>query len=156
MNPMRTEMIERYLQARGRRYFRGHHDGDYFFILTVGHERLHVYIEIPPADRDSVTVRVTPTCFFPASEVARLSTFADKWNEERWPTRALVYESCDRNRIGVAAENSHPLAPNMPFDEFAGLADSTIRSAVMLFAELTPPTEPAPVRRLGTWFKDAG
>jgi hypothetical protein len=156
MKPMRTELIERYLRARGRRYFRGHHDGEYFFILTVGHERLHVHIEIPPAGRDSVTVRVTPTSFFPASEVAPLSRLADTWNEETRPTRAVVYESSDRNRIGVAAENSYHLASNVPFEEFAALADSTIGSAVALFAEMAPATQAAPVRKLGTWLKDAG
>jgi len=151
-----TGVIERYLRARGRRYFRGHHDGEFFFILTVGHERLHVHIEIPPADRDGVTVRVTPPCFFPAAEVARLRALADTWNAESRPTRAVVYESCDRSRIGVAAESTRPLAPSMPFEEFAGLADSTIRSAVTLFAEMTPATGTAPVRTLGAWLKDAG
>jgi hypothetical protein len=160
MKPMRTEMIERYLHTRGRRYFRGHHDEDYFFILTVGHERLHIHIEIPPADRHSVTVRATPSCFYPAAESARLWSFADRWNEESRPTRAVVHESCDQNRIGLAAQNSYRLAPNVPFEEFADLADSTIRSAVALFvevtdAEMTAATEPAPVRALGTWFKDA-
>jgi hypothetical protein len=155
MKPMRTEMIERYLRARGRRYFRGQHDGEYFFILTVG-QRLHVHIEVPPSDRDRVTVRVTPTSFFPAAEVARLSTFADTWNEGSRPTRAVVYESCDRNRIGVAAENSYPLAPNVSFEEFADLADGTIASAVALFAEMTPATRAAPTGTLGAWLKDAG
>jgi hypothetical protein len=151
-----TEAIERYLRARGRRYFCGHHDGEFFFILTAGHERLHVHIEIPPAGRDSVTVRVTPSCFFPAAEVARLRAFADTWNKESRPTRAVVYESCDRSRIGVAAESTCPLAPSMPFEEFAGLADGTIRSAVTLFAEMTPATGTAPVRTPGAWLKDAG
>jgi hypothetical protein len=151
-----TEVIERYLRARGRRYFRGHHDGEFFFILPAGHERLHVHIEIPPADRDSVTVRVTPPCFFAAAEDARLKAFADTWNEESLPTRAVVYESCDRNRIGVAAESTCPLAPSMPFEEFADLADSTIRSAVTLFAEMTPPTGTAQMRTLGAWLQDAG
>jgi hypothetical protein len=149
MKSMRTEMIERYLRARGRRYFRGHHDGEYFFILAVGHERLHVHMEIPPSDRDSVTVRVTPTSFFPAADVARLSTFADKWNEESRQTRAVVYQSCDPNRIGVAAENSYPLAPNVPFEEFADLADGMLGSAVALFAEMATATQAAAHRRRG-------
>jgi hypothetical protein len=156
MKAMRTEMIERYLRSRGRRYFRGQHDGEYFFVLTVGHERLHVHIEIPPSDRDRVTVRVTPTSFFPAAEMARLSTFAATWNEGSRPTRALVYESCDRNRIGVAAENSYRLAPNVPFEQFADLADGTIGSAVALFAEMTPATPGPPTRTIGAWLKDAG
>src|ERR1700756_1471584 len=114
-----TDLIERYLLARGRRYFRGHRDGEYFFILTVDHERLQVHIEISPADGDSVTVRVTPANFFPAADRARLTTFADKWNTEARGTRAVVYESCDQTRIGVVAENSYRLAASTPFEEFA-------------------------------------
>lgn len=154
--PFGTELIERYLLARGRRYFRGHHDGEYFFILTVGHERLHVHIELSSADCDTFTVRVVPAYFFPAADRARLMSFADKWNRDSRATRAIVHESCDKSRIGVTAENSYPLATTMPFDEFAGLADNTIRSAVKLFAEITPVGDPTPGRTLGAWFRDAG
>jgi hypothetical protein len=151
-----TELIERYLRAGGRRYFRGHHDGEYFFILSAGHERLHVHLEVPPADKESVTIRVTPANFYPAVDRARLRTIADKWNVRDRRTRAVVYESCDQTRIGVVAEKSYPLAPSMPFEEFAGLADDTIKSAVKLFAEMTRGVEQTPARRLGTWLRDAG
>src|ERR1700746_2535709 len=101
-----TELIERYLLARGRRYFRGQHDGEYFFILTVGHTRLHVHIEVPPADQDTVKVRATPAISYPAADRARLMTIADKCNAETRQAQAVVYESCDQTRIGVVAEQS--------------------------------------------------
>jgi hypothetical protein len=148
-----TELIERYLLARGRRYFRGQHDGEYFFILTVGHTRLHVHIEVPPADQDTVKVRVTPANFYPAADRSRLMTIADKWNAETRQAQAVVYESCDQTRIGVVAEQSYRLAPGMRFEEFSGLADNTIRSAVKLFADMTPLVEQTPAR---TWLRDAG
>src|SRR5260370_14380189 len=127
-----TELIERYLRARGRRYFRGHHDGEYFFILTVGHERLHVHLEISPADRHALTVRTTPAYFFPAAERVRLLEFADNWNRSGRRATAIVFESCDQTRIGVVAEDSYSLAPDVPFEEFADRADDTITSAVQL------------------------
>src|SRR5262249_39987876 len=148
-----TDLIERYLLARGRRYFRGQHDGEYFFILTVGHARLHVHIEVPPADQDTVKLRVTPANFYPATDRSRLMTIADRWNAEARRTRAVVYESCDQTRIGVVAEESYTLAPSMPFEEFTGLADNTIRSAVKLFADMTPGVEQTPAR---TWLRNAG
>jgi hypothetical protein len=151
-----TELIERYLLARGRRYFRGHHDGEYFFIVTVGHERLHVHLEISPADRDTLTVRTTPAYFFPATDRARLTQFADNWNRPDRRATAIVYESCDQTRIGVAAEASYSLAPDVPFGEFAEIADDTISSAVQLFTEMTPAGESKPARPLGMWLRDAG
>jgi hypothetical protein len=151
-----TELIERYLLARGRRYFRGHHDGEYFFIVTVGHERLHVHLEISPADPDTLTVRITPAYFFPATDRARLLQFADKWNRPDRRATAIVYESCDQTRVGVAVQASYSLAPDVAFGEFADMADETIRSAVQLFTEMTPAAEPRPARPLGTWLRDAG
>jgi hypothetical protein len=151
-----TELIERYLRARGRRYFRGHHDGEYFFILFVGHERLHVHLEISPADPDTLTVRTTPAYFFPAADRARLAEHADIWNRQNRRTTAVVHESCDQTRIGVIAQDSYALAPDLSFEDFADLADETISSAVDLFAQITPAAEPKQARTLGTWLKDAG
>lgn len=154
-----AELIERYLLARGRRYFRGHHDGEYFFILITGNERLHVHLEISPAetdtDIDTLILRTTPANFFPAADRERLRQLADEWNRQDRRAKATVYESCDQTRIGVVAQDSYSLAPNVSFEEFANLADDTISSAVQLFAEMTP-AAPKPAPTLGTWLKDAG
>ena len=136
--PFDAELIERYLLSRGRRYFRGHHDAEYFFILTVGHDRLHVHLEIPPADPHVFTIRVMPANFYPAGDRLRLQTFTDDWNRQDRQVKATMFESCDQSRIGVVAENSYPFAASMRFDEFAEFADSTITSAVILFTEMTP------------------
>jgi hypothetical protein len=151
-----TELIERYLLARGRRYFRGHHDGEYFFILTVGRERLHVHLEISPADRHMLTVRTTPAYFFPAADGARLRQFADDWNRSDRRATAIVFESCDQTRVGVVAEDSYSLGPDVPFGEFAEMADDTIHSAVRFFTEMTAAAAPKPARTLGTWLRDVG
>ncbi len=66
--PLSTNLIERYLRARGRRYFRGHHDAEFFFVANA-HLRLHVHLEISPAYRDVFTIRVSPAYFFPATDV---------------------------------------------------------------------------------------
>ena len=134
---MSTELIERYLRTRRRRYFRGQHDGEFFFILTVGHERLHVHLESSRGDGNIVTIRVTPGYFFPARERARLLEFADRWNHNDQRAKALVHESTDPNRIGLDAENSCP-GHDIKFEDFADFADETIRSAVDLFSAISP------------------
>lgn len=70
--PLSTNLIERYLRARGRRYFRGHHDAEFFFVANA-HLRLHVHLEISPAYRDVFTIRVSPAYFFPATDHTRLA-----------------------------------------------------------------------------------
>lgn len=151
-----TPLIERYLLARGRRYFRGHHDGEYFFILTVGHERLHVHLEMSAADRQTLTVRTTPAYFFPAADRDRLLEFVDNWNRSDRRGTAIVYESCDQTRIGVVAEDSYSLAPDIPFGQFAEMADDTISAAVQFFTDMAPAARPKRAPRLGTWLRDAG
>lgn len=62
--PLSTNLIERYLRARGRRYFRGHHDAEFFFVANA-HLRLHVHLEISPAYRDVFTIRVQSRILLP-------------------------------------------------------------------------------------------
>jgi hypothetical protein len=149
------ELIERYLLARGRRYFRGHHDGEYFFIVTVGHERLHVHLEVCDGGLDAVTMRVTPAYFFPSSDRTRLQAFVDKWNSEPRRPNAILIDSCDQNRIGIVAEDTNPIA-DMQFDDFAQIVDNSLRSAIELFTELAPGVESASPHPTAVWLRDAG
>ena len=103
-----------------------------------------------------MTLRTTPAYFFPAADRARLREFADNWNRSDRRATAIVYESCDQTRIGVAVQASYSLTPDVPFGEFAEMADDAIRSAVRLFTEMTPAAGPKPARPLGTWLRDAG
>lgn len=138
---MRTEpsvAVERYLDSHGLRYFRGRHDGEYFFILTVGHERLHVHFEVVPGTSDILAVRVAPGHFFPATDRGRLVGFARSWNADDSARAAvLVYESSDPTRIGVAAQSWCRL----DHEDLPAFADKTVRWAVKIFAELPPAPE---------------
>jgi hypothetical protein len=151
-----ADLIERYLRTRRLRYFRGQHDGEYFFILGRDHKPLHVHLEIPREGADGYRVRVTPGYFFPAMCRARLSAFVDTWNRtDRW-TKAVVHESCDPTRIGVRADNAPTLPRATQVDEFAGFVDRTIESAIQFFAELTPVVEADPTSSFEPLVLDAG
>src|SRR6516225_8098889 len=66
--PLCANLIERYLCARGSRYFRGQHDGEFFYVANTRPRRLHVHLEICPTHGDVLMIRVTPACFFPATD----------------------------------------------------------------------------------------
>jgi hypothetical protein len=149
------ELIERYLLARGRRYFRGHHDGEYFFVLSVGHERLHVHLEVCGESLDAVTMRVTPAYFFPAADRARLQMSVDKWNTDPGRPNAILIDSCDQNRIGIVAEHANPIG-DLRFEDFAQLTDNSLRSAINLFAEIAPDVEPPGPHATQVWLRNAG
>ncbi len=138
--PLNANLIERYLCTRGRRYFRGRHDGEFFFVADAHPRRLHVHLEIPPGQTDVFTIRVAPACFFPAADHVRLAQFADTWNEQNREVTAIVHGSSDPQRIGVAARQS-VIGDRFHFDDFAAFVDRTISAAIDLFGELTPVAE---------------
>lgn len=135
--PLSTNLIERYLCTRGRRYFRGRHDAEFFFVVNA-ERRLHVHLEIPPTNPDVFTVRVTPACFYPAADRTRLNDFADSWNEHDRDVTAIVHDSSDPRRIGVTAEQSRWVGEQVRFDDFADFADRATTAAVALFSRLAP------------------
>jgi hypothetical protein len=141
--PVSENLIDRYLRARGRRYFRGQHDGEYFFLANAGPQRLHVHLEICRVHPDVFTLRVTPACFFPVAERARLTQFAKTWNRRNSAVSAIVHESSAPQRIGVIASKSHWIGGLVRFDDFAGFVDRTLAAAIDLFGALTPVPEPA-------------
>ncbi|MFZ0833196.1 MAG: hypothetical protein WAM92_08965 [Mycobacterium sp.] len=137
---MRTEssqLVQRYLRRRGLRFFRGGHEGEYFFILTVRHERFHVHLEVISGKPDVLVVRVAPGHYFPATERDRMVSFARSWNAGSRRAEVIVCESSDPSRIGVAVQSSCPIT-GIDLDDFA---NRSIRSAIQLFAELTPAPE---------------
>jgi hypothetical protein len=150
--PIGAELIERYLRTRRPQYFRGQHDGEYFFILAV--ERLHVHLETAGVDPDMFTIRITPAYFFPAAQRVRLTRFADRWNRNNQWAKAIVHASSDPNRIGVVAEYSYRIAQRRGFDDFASFVDHSVASAIELFGEITPVIE-VPSGRTA-WLRDAG
>ncbi|MCA2241791.1 MULTISPECIES: YbjN domain-containing protein [Mycobacterium] len=132
-----ANLVERYLRTRGRQYFRGHRDGEYFFV-TGAPRRLHVHFEISPAHDDVLIIRVTPGCYFPAADRPWLTYFADTWNRQQRHVTAIVHGSTDPQRIGVVARKSQWIRSEVSFVDFASFVDLTIADATELFEELSP------------------
>lgn len=148
-----VNLVERYLRTRGRRYFRGHNDGEYFFV-TSGPRRLHIHFEVSPAHDDVLIIRVSPGCYFPAGDRSWLTYFSDRWNRLDRQVTAIVHGSSDPQRIGVMARKSQWVRNDVSFSDFASFVDRTIADAIELFDELGPTVElPSPERSL---LRDAG
>ena len=155
--PLSTDLIERYLCTRGRRYFRGQHDGEYFFVGNAHPRRLHVHLGISRWHSDVLTVSVNPACFFPAADGDRLAHIADRWNQQGGDVVAIVHGSSDPQRIGVVARGSQRIRDRVSFEDFASFVDRAIAAAVDLFGELTPVVElPPPSQEALPLLRDAG
>jgi len=145
-------MIERYLCTRGRRFFRGAHDSEYFYVANAQPRRLHVHLEI--SHGDVLMIRVAPACFFPATDRPRLVNFADEWNRQSHEVTTIVHGSSDPRRIGVVARRSQRIQGRVTFEELASFVDRTIAAAIDFFGALTPVSDlPSTAQAL---LRDAG
>ncbi len=142
--PLCADLVERYLCTRGSRYFRGHHDGEFFYVANTRPRRLHVHLEVCPTHGDVLMIRVTPACFFPATDRPWLTQFADTWNAQDREVVAIVHGSSDPQRIGVVARRSQWIRKGVSFEEFASFVDAAIADAIDLFGQLAPEVELPP------------
>jgi len=147
------ELIENYLLTRRVRYFRGHRDEEYFFLVNAYHGRLHVHLEAGGADRDMVKLTVTAERYFPAEQRAAVAALADQWNQTSPWARAVVYASSDPRLVGVAAENRYSNATD---GDFGAFVDHTIQSAIDLFGRIRTVVGPAGSRTGDERLLDAG
>jgi hypothetical protein len=131
-----ANLIERYLRTRGSRYFRGQHDGEFFYVANTRPRRLHVHLGISRWHRDEFTIQVTPGCFFPAADSDELADLADSWNRRNRDVVVTVHGSSDPQRVGVVARDSRKIRESIAFDEFATYIDYTIAAAIEFFAGL--------------------
>ncbi|GFG66242.1 hypothetical protein MKUB_37320 [Mycobacterium kubicae] len=139
--PLTTELIERYLHSRGRRYFRGQHDGEFFFVVNCGRPRMHVHLGIPGPHSDTLTLRATPASFYPVADAGTLSNRVAEWNKHNGELAAVVHGSSDPQRIGVTVSASHWVGERVRFEDFGEFVDRALGAAVELFSGLAPSDE---------------
>lgn len=135
--PGMNALIEEYLRSRGVRYFRGHHDDEFFFLvdfLSDAHRiRLNVHLEVCGSGRDAVRISVSPDRFYPADRRERLTAVAARWNAADPCVHAVVHDSSDPALVGVSTGITR-----LPGD-LAGLTDvvdRAVTSSLEVFALL--------------------
>ena len=141
-------LIEEYLRARGVRYFRGHHDDEYFFLvdfqsdfcLDASNGRLHVHLEVSGAARNDVQLSITPDRFYPAAKRDLLTSLATRWTAGSGGAEAVIHDSSDPALVGITVlDRFRPTSS-------AGLAyfvDQSIASAIELFEQVTAEVLPS-------------
>jgi hypothetical protein len=132
-------LIEAYLRSTGVRYFRGHHDDEYFFLvdfvfLVDAHQgRLHVHLEACGPERDSVQLSITPDRFYPVENRSRLSALAARWIGQNHGAEAVVHDSSDPSLVGVSVQSRHRPADA---ESLACFVDECVASAIELFGTM--------------------
>lgn len=145
-----NRLIEDFLRAKGVRYFRGHHDDEYFYLVdfAVGAHRvrLNVHLEVCGADRDAVVVSITPDRYYPASQRERLDGLAARWNAASTLVETVVQDSCDPRLVGMLARGQCRPADAAALTEFV---EAAVASAVGLFGAMALTQAPDVLRDAG-------
>ena len=132
-------LIEEYLRTTGLRYFRGHHDDEYFFLVDFlfvadsHHGRLHVHIEATGPRQDAVQVSLTPDRYYPAGARDRLTALAARWNAEHPGSEAVIRDSCDPALVGAML--LHTDRP-VDSDALASFVDEAVSAGIELFGRM--------------------
>ncbi|MGY4708532.1 hypothetical protein ACXDF8_03035 [Mycolicibacterium sp. CBM1] len=132
-----AELIEGYLRARQVRYFRGHHDDEYFLMINAYPGRLHVHLKPCPRDATAARISVTAERYYPVTQWPRVTMLADRWNAAGPRAIATVVESSDPRLVGVLAESRYRSADAGSESDFGVFVDETIQSAVDLFGRMS-------------------
>lgn len=86
IEPLSTELIERYLRSRQLRFFRSD-DGEEFLLLSSYQRgKLHVNLRVNGLRRDLLEISITPAAYYSAGERPRLMELLNDWNRDtHWP-----------------------------------------------------------------------
>lgn len=124
-------LIEEYLRIRGIRYFRGHHDGEYLFLVDSpgGVGKMHVRLA---AAGPQVRLTVTPDRYYPVGQRDRLAGLAARW-ESGGAAEAVLEDSCDPALVGVVAR---ACACPDGLADLTDFVDRALAASVDLFTDL--------------------
>lgn len=100
-----NRQIEDYLRARGVRFFRGHHDDEYFYLVDflsgAYRGRLNVHLEASDPEPETVVVTISPDRYRPVQDADRLAELAERWNAGNPAAEAVVHGSSDPRLVGI-------------------------------------------------------
>jgi hypothetical protein len=138
MNPL----IEDCLRTRGVRHFRGHHDGEYFYLVDfgVGTSRLRLDVHLEASGADAVQVSITPDRYYPERYRDSFDDLVGRWNTATPAVEAAIHRSCDPRLVGVVA---HGLCRPADAAALAAFVDAAVASAVELFGAVAGIAGPA-------------
>ena len=124
-------LIENYLRIRGIRYFRGHHDGEYLFLVDSPGAVGKMHVRLAAVGRQ-VRITVTPDRYYPVDQRDRLAGLAARW-EVGAAAEAVLEDSSDPALVGVVARAC--TSPNGLAD-LTDFVDGAVAASVDLFTDL--------------------
>jgi len=132
-----NRQIEDYLRARGVRFFRAHHDDEYFFLVDflsgAYHGRLNVHLEACDAEPGTVLVTISPDRYYPVDVADRLGDLTCRWNAGNPAAEAVVHGSSDPSLVGVFARSRIRMSDQPALAEHV---EAAVAAAAELFGQV--------------------
>ena len=156
IEPLSTELVERYLQLRSFRFFRDNDGGDFLLLFSSERCQLHVQIAVTGRDRDVLAIRVSHVDYYAASDRGRLTELVNEWNRDtHWP-KAFVRETSNPSHVGVNGESAYLLTQGIHLEALAALIDCAIGCSMDLFDKIAESLELPSAQTLETWLRPTG
>lgn len=145
-----NELIEEYLRTRGVRYFRGHRDDEYFYLVDTRvrtgplrlNVRLHVHLAVCGAERDAVQISITGDRYYPAAHSEVFQQAVSRWNAECHDVGALIQPSSDPALVGVTAGSRYRGTDAGELSAFVERAEVGAVQLLGLIGDLAAPLTP--------------
>ncbi|TAM68879.1 YbjN domain-containing protein [Mycobacterium sp.] len=156
IEPLSTDLIERYLQSRGLRFFRSD-DGEEFLMLS-SYERgkLHVTLRVNGLRRDVLEISISPAAYYAAGERPRLMELVNDWNRDtHWP-KAFVRETARTGHVSVVGENAYLLSDGIHLEALGNLVRSAVEYGADLFAKIEQAIRLPSAHTLEQWMDRTG
>jgi Putative bacterial sensory transduction regulator len=136
IEPLSTELVERYLRSRQLRFFRSD-DGEEFMMLpSYERGKLQVNLRINGLRRDIFEISISPPGYYPATERPRLMELVNDWNREtHWP-KAFVRETARPGQVSVVGENAYLLTDGIHVEALGNLVRSSVEYGADLFEKI--------------------
>jgi Putative bacterial sensory transduction regulator len=137
IEPLSTELIERYLRSRHLRFFRSD-DGEEFLMVLSNIERgkLHVNLRINGLRPDIFEISVSPAGYYQASERPRLMELVNDWNRDNhWP-KAFVRETAQPSHVSVVGESAYLLTDGIHLESLGNFIKSTVEYGADLIEKI--------------------
>jgi hypothetical protein len=127
IEPLSTDLIERYLRSRHLRFFRSD-DGAEFMMVLSSCERgkLHVNLRINGLRPDILEISISPAGYYQASERPRLMELVNDWNRE----------TAAPSHVSVVGESAYLLTDGIHLAALGNFIKSTVEYGADLIEKI--------------------
>jgi Putative bacterial sensory transduction regulator len=156
VEPLSAELIERYLDSRGLRFYRSRDGKGLLMLFSTEDGKLQVNLRVSGKRSDVLVISISTGTYHRAADRSRLMDVVNDWNRDTYWPKAFVRETSQPGRIAVVGESAFPLADGIQFDALGNFINASIRTGAELFAKVARATSVPSVRTLEEWLDRTG